>query len=83
MDIEHDNKSKVIAVDVATGIVLDQNLDWYVGDPGQQKWERAFADKEKAIAFCNREASIHPDVEYIVLKDGEGAVVIVNEKWKR
>ncbi len=77
------NPIDVIAADVKTGTVLDQNLEWFSGDEGQTKWKRRFGSRAEAIAFCKLEVQKTPDVEYWLL-DGSNHCSdrIVNDKWK-
>ncbi|WPD21382.1 MAG: hypothetical protein SD837_14375 [Candidatus Electrothrix scaldis] len=82
--MRNDDQVDVIAADVMTGTILDEDLKWFVGSPGQTKWKRTFENRTKAIAFCERQVQLHPDVEYSILatptKVGDR---IVNQKWQR
>ena len=74
---------KVIAADVMTGTVLDDNFEWFLGKPGQTKWERTFGNHLDAIAFCELQVRRYPDVEFCIWTDGEEDRRIVNQKWSR
>jgi len=83
--MENDHPIEVIAADVMTGTILDEDFEWFIGKPGQKKWTRLFKNEEAAIAFCEGQIQVHPDVEFwlCVEINGKDCHRIVHPKWKR
>ena len=81
--MKEDGAIKVIAADVMTGTLLDEQYEWFIGKSGQAKWMRSFGNRAEATAFCETEVQNHPNVEFWLQEDGGDGLRIVNAKWRR
>ena len=69
---------KIQAAQLSTGIILDEQFEWFTKEPNQKPFELCFDSQEDALGYCKAELLKLEDIEFVMTKENGETERIIN-----